>query len=107
MESSEYSEDPPLSDSELQAAHALSAEQVAEIDTLLLSHVDGRWRKVALVVARVIRELGDRHPELSDVYFALRIAELVQQGSLESEGNLRLMRFSEVRLPQMPGASAA
>jgi TPR repeat protein len=41
----------------------------------------------------------DSFPGLPDVYFAQRIIHLVDTGALESQDNLRRMRFSEVRKP--------
>ena len=37
-----------------------------------------------------------------DLFYAERLRKLVQDGKLESQGNLHYMRFSEVRLPEKP-----
>jgi hypothetical protein len=44
----------------------------------------------------------DRIPNISEIYYAQRLRRLVGEGLPESEGNLDFMRFSEVRLPQVP-----
>jgi hypothetical protein len=43
-----------------------------------------------------------RYGGIPDVYYGRRIGELVAAGALESQGNLRRMRFSEVRLRAQP-----
>jgi hypothetical protein len=40
-----------------------------------------------------------RVPGLPDLYYAERIRALVTRGLLLAEGNLKFMRYSEVRLP--------
>jgi len=52
-----------------------------------------------MVVSLAIDKLQNRYPEFSELFFAERIRLLAKQGRLESQGNLRYMRFSEVRLP--------
>ena len=37
---------------------------------------------------------------IPDLFYAERLRKLVQDGRLESQGNLAYMRLSEVRLPQ-------
>jgi hypothetical protein len=98
MDLLESADDPMPTASEVEHIQALTAEQVAEIDAVVLSNITPAWRKVALIVAKTLRHFQDAQPELPDVYYAMRIAELVQRGELESQGNLRRMRFSEVRL---------
>ena len=77
----------------------LSEQDINEIDNLLLSNSSKHWRKQAIVIGKTISKLKDKWPEIPDNYFALRINKLVKDGYLESQGNLRFMRFSEVRLP--------
>jgi hypothetical protein len=98
MDASEYSDDLLPTDDEADYIRSLTDAQVVEIDDALLSHAELQWRKVALIVARTMRQLRDTQPELPDVYYAMRVADLVRRGHLESQGRLQRMRFSEVRL---------
>jgi Protein of unknown function len=85
---------------QLRAFKALSAEDLEEMDRLLLSQASARQRKVAYIVGMAMTaDKGTRFKGIPDVCFAARVAELVQAGRLESFGDLRRMRYSEVRLP--------
>jgi len=44
-------------------------------------------------------ELFETFPGIPGVYYSQRIRHFVEEGSLESQGNLAYMKFSEVRLP--------
>jgi hypothetical protein len=85
---------------EAKRIRALTSAQVSAIDAVLISFAHHEWRKVARVVGSTMLQLRESMPGLPDVYYALRIAELVRSGKLEAQGDLRRMRFSEVRLPQ-------
>lgn len=71
----------------------------AELDDLVLSIALTQWQKVAMILSKVTRD--DRFScENSDDEFdsvAARIAYLVAQGRLESQGDISQWRFSEVR----------
>ena len=84
--------------SEIKIIKKLTPDQVARIDEVLLANVAPQWRKVARVVGFAMMQLKGEHPGLPDVYYSGRIAELVNAGKLQSQGNLRRMRFSEVRV---------
>ena len=90
---------PPLSRKEAAAFAKLSEGDKAAIDQGILQCVVPRWQKVAMVVSRAEEKLRERFPQFSYVLYAERIRLLAKQGLLESQGNLRYMRFSEVRLP--------
>jgi hypothetical protein len=75
----------------------LTSDQVRRIDEVLLNNAAPQWRKVARVVGSAMMQLRAELPRLPDVYYSGRIAELVNAGKLQSQGNLRRMRFSEVR----------
>ena len=53
-----------------------------------------------MVVGLALDKLGEKYPQFSEVFYSERIGVLVDKGSLESQGNLLYMRFSEVKLPQ-------
>nr|WP_255491086.1 DUF3658 domain-containing protein [Spartinivicinus marinus] len=79
---------------------ALSDEQLAEIDQMLLSHVHPKYnRKVAYLVGATMCDLPNRVKGIPDVFYSQRVAHLVAQGYLVAEGDLKYMRYCEVRLP--------
>ena len=91
--------DPDLTQSERALVEQLSSETIKEIDDLLLSHATVNWRKVARLVGFTFMDLENRLPGIPDVFYAQRVGKLVEEGRLESQGNLKYMAFSEVRLP--------
>jgi hypothetical protein len=95
-----------LTEQEEQLVARLPAELVRRIDDALLATAKHRFQKVARIIVEVMQSFSDRPSGIPDVYYAQRIAKLVEAGLLESQGNLRRMRFSEVRLPS-PRLSAS
>lgn len=98
-------DDGELSDKQKRAVARLSAAEVAAIDSSLLAQIGERWRKVAMVVAIVMSsDEAGRRLRIPDIYYAMRVREFAKAGVIESQGNLRRMRHSEVRrrtvLPQ-------
>jgi hypothetical protein len=89
-------------DAEQQArADALTPAQLDAIDRELLRASDVQWRKVARVVGTVMFGDWPGKPQgLADVFYAKRVASLVEAGKLQAQGDLGRMRFSEVRLPR-------
>jgi hypothetical protein len=83
---------------ELKLINRLTPDQVKKIDEVLLANAAPQWRKVASVVGTAMMRLREEYPGLPDVYYSRRVAALVVTGKLQSQGNLRRMRFSEVRL---------
>jgi hypothetical protein len=77
----------------------LTTAELQIIDQTLHQHCSPQWRKVARVVGSAMTPLLKVFPDLPDGFYARRVIQLVQSGSLESQGNLEHMRFSEVRLP--------
>jgi len=71
------------------------------IDETVLSATETSWRKVALVIARVEKILGNNLPEGQSGLdlIANRIEVLVQDGRLLAQGDLKKWRHSEVRKP--------
>lgn len=89
--------DTELSPAEREQVAGLPQAELALIDAAILSQVSNDWRKVARVVGMAMLSMSDRPSGVPDVFFAKRVALLVESGQLESQGNLRRMRFSEVR----------
>ena len=67
------------------------------LDVLILTCASERWQKVAKVVAQV----ADRANSAANLNaIAVRIRTLVDDGKLESKGDLSRWGYSEVRLTQ-------
>lgn len=89
--------DPPLNQAQELAVSKLSASDVEKIDTELLANTGSSWRKVAMVVGLTMSKTQGQFNDIPDIYYSQRVANLVEQGHLESQGNLLQMRYSEVR----------
>lgn len=98
MTAGEQESDPPLSPEQRRIADSLSGDMVDRIDAELLSHANGRPRKVAMIVGLAMSNPAMNIPGLPDLYFAERVRHLVENGSLKAAGNMLSMRHSEVRL---------
>jgi hypothetical protein len=77
----------------------LSEEQIQIIDDALMANVSSQWRKMARVIGSAMETNSDLIQNVPDVIYAHRLRLLVDEGKLESQGNLDYMRFGEVRLP--------
>lgn len=79
----------------------MSDDQIDQAIFSVLSEIPGHWRKVAFVVARVVSAMGDRSADGDEEYetVARRIELLVREGRLLAQGDVKNLRFSEVRLP--------
>jgi uncharacterized protein DUF3658 len=75
----------------------------SEIDQLLLSFCADEWRKVARVIGKAMVTPEERGVQfdgtVGDQIYA-RTAVLVETGQLETVGNVKRWRYSEVRLPR-------
>jgi hypothetical protein len=92
--------DRDLTEEEKKLVAKLSENEIQEIDQALFSFADNKYnRKVSRIVGSVMSSLPNRVNGIPDVFYSQRVARLVQQGLLVAEGNLRYMRYSEVRLP--------
>lgn len=89
----------PLTAKEEAAVAELTEADLQAIDAMILANADHHWFKVARVIMRTEDALRERYPKLSYVFHAQRLIKLVEDGRLESKGNLAYMRFSEVRIP--------
>ena len=91
--------DPSLTPEQQAEVAQLTETEIKAIDAALISNTHQPWRKVAMVVGLTMKHFHNRFSEIPDLFYADRIRKLVQDGCLESQGNLAYMRFSEVRLP--------
>jgi len=90
---------PPLSAEEHSAPAKLTDADLQIIDAAILANSSNRRLKVARVVTATEDALRNRYPELSYLFYAQRLIRLAEEGRLESQGNLKHIRFSEVRTP--------
>jgi len=91
--------DPDLTEEQKSLVSNLSQQDLAAIDNLLLSTARPTWKKVAFIVGTTMTNLPSRVTGIPDVFYSQRIRSLVENGYLESQGDLSYMRFSEIRLP--------
>ena len=74
----------------------------AQIDGFILAAARPQWRKVAWIVAVVLKDC-ERGELASDEYvIGARVEALVVDGKLELQGNVKRWRHSEVRLADVP-----
>lgn len=92
------SEDREPTQEELDQIAKLSSEQLEAIDELILSVASNRFKKVALIVGLVKSRQSGFMLHFPDTFFSRRIAQLVNEGHLEAQGDLKRMRYSEVKL---------
>ena len=95
----DWAPDPELNAEQLKFISNLPAEKIKEIDIALMSHADVRYLKVAFIVGKVICDKKVHVEGIPDIFYAERIRKFVKRGLLESQGDLRCMRYSEVRKP--------
>ena len=95
----EESPDRELSEDELALVSKLTEKQLKEIDEVILSYGHKYNRKVARIVGSTMSSLPNRINGIPDVFYSQRVAILVEKGLLIADGNLKYMRYSEVRLP--------
>jgi len=91
-------EDQLSAEQEARAA-MLTAHELARIDAALISHARPQSRKLALIVSLAMTDCEAHITNVADVFYSRRVARLVSEGKLLAFGDLRRMRYCEVRLP--------
>lgn len=89
--------DPPLSAEQERLVGTLSQSQIDAVDSAILSSCVTQWRKVARVVPAAMAQVGSALSGVPDLFYAKRVRALVERGALDAQGDLRRMRYSEVR----------
>ena len=80
--------------------HLVSAP-LSYFDAMLLKAMQRRFQKAARIVGTVLVEQW--HSDIynaSDFFLSRRLRALARAGVIESQGDLRRIGYSEVRLPQ-------
>ena len=80
----------------------LSEVNIRRIDQALLSNASTQWSRTDRIVLATMIEL-DNGMGLPKIYFIERMEHLVQEGLLESKGDVTCPRSSEVRLKEARG----
>ncbi|MEQ1740060.1 MAG: DUF3658 domain-containing protein [Methyloglobulus sp.] len=93
--------DPPMTEAEFEIVARLSLSDIEKIDRQLLSNVVIQWRKLARIVVETMNNLENEYPSIPDLFYAQRVMVLAEKGLIESQGDLKRMRYSEVRLPSI------
>jgi hypothetical protein len=101
MNSHDVDADGDLTPDQAKLVEQLTDSEIQAIDDALLANTSDKWRKVARVVGTTMMELPSRVEGIPDVYYSQRVRKLVNEGLLESQGNLSYMRYSEVRRPSV------
>ncbi|HLA94788.1 MAG TPA: DUF3658 domain-containing protein [Pyrinomonadaceae bacterium] len=86
-----------LTEEQQKKVDLLTHEQLENIDRRIIASSSTQWRKVARIVGATMQE--DKIGGIPDIFYSQRVRKLVEDGRLESEGNLDYMGRSEVRLP--------
>jgi hypothetical protein len=89
-----------LSSEQTASTAGLTAQELARIDAALMSHARSQWRKLAMIVAFGIEDCGEQITNIPDAFYSRRAAQLVSEGKLLAFGDLRRMRYCEIRLPE-------
>lgn len=82
----------------------LSISQLEILDQLLLSFVNYNWKKTAFIVGKTLEHLQKNNlVNLSiekdyDALIAQRINYLVHSNKIKANGDVRAIRFSEIKL---------
>ncbi len=95
----EEQEEYELTNEELSLLGSLTQDELQLIDNWIIQNVSNHWKKVAMVVGSAILESDKANllTEVPDVIFGARIEHMVEKGLLVSQGNIRKMRFSEIK----------
>jgi hypothetical protein len=86
-----------LDEEELTAIAMLTHADVIDIDRAIMSQLNNRWQKTALVVARAMFVYPDKYDDIPDTFYGQRIMTLCSKGLIEADGDLRQFRSSEIR----------
>jgi len=99
MDDIQLENDGPMSAAQLVIVGKLTANEIEKIDKAILKNSSHQWRKVARVVGQTLLEFQSEFPEVPDIFYSERVEFLVNSGALQSQGNLKKMRYSEIKLP--------
>ena len=73
----------------------LSKDELAAIDAAIVRATVGSYRKLAMVVGLVLEDVSDL--SVPDIFISKRVRLFVESGEIEARGDLRRMRYCEIR----------
>lgn len=79
-------------------ADALSIAELKAIDLAILTEAGPRWSKVARIVGNLMSGWPEFSKNIPAQLYVQRIERLAGRGELDSAGDIRRIRYSEVRL---------
>lgn len=85
---------------------SLSENDLTDIDRKLTQHVPRRFGKAATILFETMEDEFTTRPGLPIQLYLGRLQGLVSAGTLEAKGDLRFIRFSEVRLHRTPSSNS-
>jgi len=88
----------PLTAEEQNIVNKLNLEDIAKIDSELLINSTKYRQKTAMLIAYTMSTLKQSYSDIPAAFYLDRIIKLVDDKKLQAYGNLKLLRFSEVKL---------
>ena len=88
----------PLTAEEQNIVNKLNLEDIAKIDSELLINSTKYRQKTAMLIAYTMSTLKKSYSDIPAAFYLDRIIKLVDDKKLQAYGNLKLVRFSEVKL---------
>ena len=88
----------PLTAEEQNIVNKLNLEDIAKIDSELLINSTKYRQKTAMLIAYTMSTLKQSYSDIPAAFYLDRIIKLVDDKKLQAYGNLKLVRFSEVKL---------
>lgn len=82
---------------EIAQMRAATPDEARAMDELILRECSEHWRKVAMVVGKLLDEFDRAFAHLPLAYIQARRQELEDAGSVEIAGDVWAMRHSEIR----------
>jgi hypothetical protein len=101
MQEEEYEFGAPLDAEETETVDALTPDEISAIDDALLGATSCNWSKVAMVLSKQMKSRPGVPDDVPLEFYWRRLCDMVTRSQLESQGNLRRARFSEVRRATM------
>ena len=89
---------PPLTDEEQKIVNQLSLEDIEIIDNELLINSTTYRQKTAMLIGCTMSTLKNTYSDIPASFYLDRIIKLVDKKKLQAYGNLRFVRFSEIKL---------
>jgi hypothetical protein len=74
-----------------------SKEEYAAVDAMILRECSSRFQKVAKIVGDLLKEFNLAYGHLSSALLQARMDHLEELGTVQIVGDVRRMRYSEIR----------